>query len=189
MSYEVPHTESDDEIRYGSVAAAGWPRWEVFVRQNGGLAHIYSESVHAPDAETAMMNARDAYLRRVEGVSLWVARAEEVFVWESDAPAPAPAPVSEDPDDSRLWEAFVRHRRGLAHVHAGSLYAAGPGDAVARARTVYVTREEGVSVWVIPSDEIRAPDPADAPALFEPFADKDYRHPTFYEIPDEVGYM
>jgi ring-1,2-phenylacetyl-CoA epoxidase subunit PaaB len=187
MSYEVPHTEGDDEIHYGAGTSVGWPRWEVFVRQNGGLAHIYSESVHAPDAETALLNARDAYLRRVEGVSLWVAPAGEVCGWESDAPDPAPA--VEERGSTRLWEVFVRHRRGLAHVHAGSLYAAGPGDAIVRARAVYITRESGVSVWVIPSDQIKAPDPSEAQALFEPFADKHYRHPTFYEIPDEVGYM
>ena len=29
-------------------------------------------------------------------------------------------------------------------------------------------------------------DPADADAFFEPAQDKIYRHPTFYEIPDEV---
>ncbi|MGL4239939.1 MAG: 1,2-phenylacetyl-CoA epoxidase subunit PaaB, partial [Beijerinckiaceae bacterium] len=25
--------------------------------------------------------------------------------------------------------------------------------------------------------------------LFEPTASKPYRHPTFYEVPDEVGHM
>ena len=29
-------------------------------------------------------------------------------------------------------------------------------------------------------------DPADADSLFEPARDKVYRHPTFYDIPDEV---
>ena len=30
---------------------------------------------------------------------------------------------------------------------------------------------------------------ADADEMFEPTADKIYRHPTFYEIPDDVGHM
>ena len=187
MSYEVPHMEGDDEIQFGSLPEGGWPRWEAFVRQNGGLSHVYSESVHAPDAETALLNARDAYLRRVEGVSLWVAPAAAVSSWESDGPDPAP--TDETADDSSLWEVFVRHRRGLAHVHAGSLNATGPGNAIARARKVYITREYGVSIWVVASSAIFAADPHDADALFEPFADKDYRYPTYYDIPDEVGYM
>jgi hypothetical protein len=39
------------------------------------------------------------------------------------------------------------------------------------------------------SAEITASDPKDKDELFEPTADKIYRHPTFYDIPDEVGHM
>lgn len=187
MSYEVPHMEGDDEIQFGSLPEGGWPRWEVFVRQNGGLTHVYSESVHATDAETALLNARDTYLRRVEGVSLWVIPADQISVWESDSSDPNTRDIAARP--SALWEVFIRHRRGLAHVHAGSMAATGPYDAVAKARRVYVTRNEGVSVWVAPSASISATDPAEAQTMFEPFADKDYRYPTFYDIPEEVGYM
>lgn len=187
MSYEVPRMEGDDEIQYGSSPEDGWPRWEAFVRQNGGLAHIHSESVHATDAESALLNARDAYLRRVEGVSLWVAPSASVTVWESDS-TDDPPPAS-DAGAASLWEVFVRHRRGLAHLHAGSLRANSPGAAIAKARSAYVTRDEGVSVWVVPSADIYATDPAEADALFEPFSDKDYRYPTHYNIPEEVGYM
>ena len=49
-----------------------WPLWEVFVRTKGGLAHRHVGSVHAPDQELALRHARDAYTRRMEGVSLWV---------------------------------------------------------------------------------------------------------------------
>ncbi|WP_327354792.1 1,2-phenylacetyl-CoA epoxidase subunit PaaB [Streptomyces sp. NBC_01304] len=49
-----------------------WPLWEVFVRSRRGLAHTHAGSLHAPDAELALRNARDLYTRRGEGVSLWV---------------------------------------------------------------------------------------------------------------------
>ena len=55
------------------------------------------------------------------------------------------------------------------------------------ARDSYTRRSEGVSVWVVPSAMIHASD--DSEAMFEPFEDKPYRHPTFYEIPDEVGQL
>jgi ring-1,2-phenylacetyl-CoA epoxidase subunit PaaB len=176
----------DNEIQFGSLPEGGWPRWETFVRQNGGLAHVHSESVHAPDGETALLNARDVYLRRVEGVSLWVVPASEVHVWASDSAEEQREAVTAE---SALWEVFVRHRRGLAHVHAGSIAASGAVDAINKARKIYVTRQEGVNVWVLPAASVYAADPGEAEALFEPFADKDYRYPTFYDIPDEVGYM
>ena len=48
-----------------------WPLWEVFIRSQHGLAHKHVGSLHAPDAEMAIKNARDVYTRRNEGVSIW----------------------------------------------------------------------------------------------------------------------
>lgn len=86
-----------------------------------------------------------------------------------------------------LWEVFVRPRDGLAHKHCGSVHAADAEMALQAARDVYTRRGEGTSIWVVPSAAITASDPADKDALFEPAASKIYRHPTFYDIPDDVG--
>lgn len=88
-----------------------------------------------------------------------------------------------------LWEVFIRSRTGLAHRHCGSVHASDPEMALQAARDVYTRRGEGLSIWVVPSDEITASDPSDKDSLFEPTATKIYRHPTFYEIPEEVGNM
>jgi ring-1,2-phenylacetyl-CoA epoxidase subunit PaaB len=88
-----------------------------------------------------------------------------------------------------LWEVFIRSRNGLAHRHVGSLHAADAEMALQAARDTYTRRGEGLSIWVIPSAAIVASDPADKPMLFEPAASKIYRHPAFYEVPDEVGHM
>jgi ring-1,2-phenylacetyl-CoA epoxidase subunit PaaB len=58
--------------------------------------------------------------------------------------------------------------------------------ALEHARDVYTRRLEGVSIWVVRSNDITASDPQDAEELFEPARDKIYRHPTFYDIPEEV---
>ena len=91
--------------------------------------------------------------------------------------------------DWPLREVFVRSKGGLAHRHVGSVHAPDSQLALRHARDTYTRRQEGVSLWVVPSVEIVASDPDEAGPLFEPAADKIYRHPTFYEIPDEVGHM
>ena len=88
-----------------------------------------------------------------------------------------------------LWEVFIRSRNGLAHKHCGSLHAADAEMALQAARDVYTRRGEGNSIWVVPSSAIVASDPADKDELFEPALSKIYRHPTFYDVPDEVGHM
>jgi ring-1,2-phenylacetyl-CoA epoxidase subunit PaaB len=88
-----------------------------------------------------------------------------------------------------LWEVFIRARNGLAHRHVGSVHAADATMALQAARDVYTRRGEGLSVWVVPSAAITASDPADKDMMFAPAETKIYRHPTFYDVPDEVGHM
>lgn len=88
-----------------------------------------------------------------------------------------------------LWEVFIRARTGLAHRHVGSVHAADAEMALQAARDTYTRRGEAVSIWVVPSAAIVASDPAEKASLFEPTASKIYRHPSFYEIPEEVGHM
>ncbi len=88
--------------------------------------------------------------------------------------------------DWPLWEIFIRAKSGLDHKHVGSLHAADARMALEHARDLYTRRQEGVSIWAVRSADIVASDPADADAFFEPARDKVYRHPTFYDIPDEV---
>ena len=88
-----------------------------------------------------------------------------------------------------IWEVFIRSKSGLEHRHVGSLHAADANMAIENARDVYTRRQEGVSIWVVPSKFITASAPEDKAALFEPAKDKVYRHPTFYNLPDEVKHI
>ncbi len=87
-----------------------------------------------------------------------------------------------------MWEVFVRARRGISHVHIGSVHAADAESALQAARDVYTRRNEGASLWVVSSAEIHAFDPEDIVEYVEA-NEKEYRHATSYVIPDEVGHM
>ena len=92
-------------------------------------------------------------------------------------------------DNWPLWEVFVRAKRGLNHVHVGSLHAPDAAMALRNARDLYTRRQEGVSIWVVASDDITASSPAERDSFFDPAADKVYRHPTFYDVPEDVEYL
>lgn len=55
-----------------------WPLWEIFIRGQHGMSHRHVGSLHAPDAEAAIKNARDVYTRRNEGVSIWAVPAAQI---------------------------------------------------------------------------------------------------------------
>jgi ring-1,2-phenylacetyl-CoA epoxidase subunit PaaB len=88
-----------------------------------------------------------------------------------------------------LWEVFIRSKQGLDHKHVGSLHAADAKMAIENARDVYTRRQEGVSMWVVESKYIHASNPDEADSFYEPASDKVYRHPTFYDLPDELTHM
>lgn len=110
-----------------------------------------------------------------------------------------PVPSAEGGDDAAgpqrgerrwpLWEVFVRGKRGLSHVHAGSLHAPDAVMALRNARDLYTRRSEGVSLWVVKAADIVASSPDEKDAFFDPAADKIYRHPTFYDVPEDVEYL
>jgi ring-1,2-phenylacetyl-CoA epoxidase subunit PaaB len=85
-----------------------------------------------------------------------------------------------------LWEIFIRSQHGLAHKHVGSLHAPDAEMAINNARDVYTRRNEGVSIWAVKSSDIVASSADEKAAMFDPANSKVYRHPTFYDVPDDV---
>ena len=92
-------------------------------------------------------------------------------------------------DTLELYEVFLRSRRGLDHKHVGSLHAEDPEQALEYARDVYTRRGEGVSIWVVRSNDICASQEDDSESFFDPSNDKPYRLATYYQLPDEVNNM
>ena len=88
-----------------------------------------------------------------------------------------------------LWEVFIRGQHGMSHRHVGSLHAADEEMAILNARDVYTRRNEGVSIWVVEAMNISASSPSEKGPMFDPSRDKVYRHPTFYDLPEEAGKM
>jgi ring-1,2-phenylacetyl-CoA epoxidase subunit PaaB len=88
-----------------------------------------------------------------------------------------------------LWEVFLRAKRGMTHLHVGSVHAANSRMALNNARDLYTRRGEATSIWVVPSAAIRASSPDERDSFFDPAEDKPYRHPTFYQLPEEVDQL
>lgn len=85
-----------------------------------------------------------------------------------------------------LWEIFYQPKNGEPFEHAGSLHAADAEMALQNARDAYARRNEGITIWVVPSDQITASTPEDQGPFFDPANDKPYRHPQFYSVPRAV---
>ena len=92
-------------------------------------------------------------------------------------------------ETTRLYEVFVRGKRGLDHTHVGSLHAYDAEQALEYARETYIRRSEGASIWVVESRHIHASQESDVETFYDPMDDKPYRHAANYRLPDGVDNM
>jgi ring-1,2-phenylacetyl-CoA epoxidase subunit PaaB len=83
-----------------------------------------------------------------------------------------------------IWEVFIQSQPGTPYKHAGSVHGSDKEIAMQNARDTYFRRNEGTSIWLVPTDCIIASNPDDAEMFFDPSNDKAYRHPTFYTMPE-----
>ena len=71
--------------------------YEVFVRSSRGLDHKHVGSLHAESPEHALMYARDCYIRRSEGVSIWVVESSQITASQQDDIASFVDPMDDKP--------------------------------------------------------------------------------------------
>jgi len=61
-----------------------WPVFEVFHQQSRGEPHVHVGSVHASDAETAIMLAKEQFGRRQACVNIWVVPTDAITATDYD---------------------------------------------------------------------------------------------------------
>jgi ring-1,2-phenylacetyl-CoA epoxidase subunit PaaB len=162
-----------------------WPRFEVFVQEREGRPHQNVGSVHAPDAEMALQNARDVFVRRPDCLSLWVVPAATILARTAEQLAAEPLE-----DDSRAGAAEVPYlvfqkegqRRAMTFVrHAGEVRASSPAQALHRALASFASPAIFVW-WVCPAGAVVRSGGEDVASMFAPANDKSYRLPHEYRV-------
>ena len=166
-----------------------WPRFEVFEQERPGQPHRNAGAVHAPDAEMALQNARDVFVRRPDCYSLWVVPAEAILSRTAEelaagsglAPEGRTALAGSPAQTYLIFQKQTQRQGETFVVHAGEVSAPSPEAALARA----LEQLGGPSVyvwWVVPEAAVTRSDPADAEPLFAPARDKPFRLPKSYHV-------
>ena len=168
-------------------------RWEVFKQDTESKPHQAVGSVHAADAEGALLNARHVFARRPSAVSLWVAPASRIFTWtaeeilalrpaadEQEAEADDQAAADTGPAGTYLVFRKTSNRRSMTFVdHVGEVRADGPRAALSAALQQF-NDVEVLAWWLLPQDALGASAAQDAESWFEPARDKTYKQQSAY---------
>jgi ring-1,2-phenylacetyl-CoA epoxidase subunit PaaB len=151
-----------------------WRRFIVFHQAKPGEPHQYSGSVHAPDAELALLNARDVFVRRPECVSLWVVRVDQIFAKTAEELALDPTwlePKEAEMAAEATYCVFLKLTQKGSSTHVGDVQAASAEDALRAAIAACGDRHPFVW-WVCPERAITRSTPEDIAAMFDPVWNK-----------------
>ncbi len=164
-----------------------WPRWEVFKQDRPDRPHEAVGTVHAPDADVALLNARDVYVRRPSCYSLWVAPENAVFKmtayelettpnwWKEDLPEEAPE------ETYHIFNKQTQRRSMVAVTHVGNIQARSSREALRKAiDSGQFVEKIAYMWWVVPESAITRSNEEDVPSMFEPAEDKTYRDQSYY---------
>ncbi len=159
-----------------------WPRFEVFKQDKPGQPHRNVGTVHAADAELALMNARDVFARRPACHSLWVVPVGVLFSRTAEELAAVdPLLETATSHDPQPYAVFYKpsHRPGMTFVdYAGEVTANSPEAALAAGRAAFGA-DEPVAWWVCPVAAITRSAAAEA-EQFAAATGKKFRMPNQY---------
>jgi ring-1,2-phenylacetyl-CoA epoxidase subunit PaaB len=163
------------------------PRYQVFLQEKPGEPHQDVGSVHAPDGEMALLNARDVFVRRPECTSLWVVPAGAIF--SRTAQELAKEGVGKEsgegtgesqdmPAEVETYCVFSKSKPAGTHILNGEVQAASPHEALSQGIARYSTPKAPFSWWVFPARLITSSQPGDMDSMFLPAFDKPFRLST-----------
>jgi ring-1,2-phenylacetyl-CoA epoxidase subunit PaaB len=150
-----------------------WPRWEVFKQDAPGKPHQSVGSVHAPDPETALLAARNVFVRRPQAASLWVIPAEAILTFPGDE-------LPDGPPGCYLIFSKTSQRRSMTFVeYRGCLEAPSPRQALKEAEQRWGTAWVW---WLAPKERcVESPEGVQE-SWFDPALEKTYKQQQRYGL-------
>ncbi len=163
--------------------------YEVFVQPKEGKSFQHEGIVHAPNLELAYILAKEAFTRRFTCTSLYVTDTRDVFV----------SPLTEGNENAydqitssrstsgikKQFEIYHLPKRGKQHIHAGSVEASSPEEAMSKAKQKFNQGKIVFNIWAIETDKIRFTS-AEEQELWLTLPDKKFRDAAEYKGGDKL---
>jgi len=152
-----------------------WPRFEVFLTEEDGKPAEHVGSVHATDAEMALLNARDVFVRRPHCRQLWVAPSARVLFRTAEELKTTP-PSESQPEGAKEQPYLVfskpNHREPLALALCVSAVSA---DSALGLASINGSATECPMWAVVAEAELTKSDPEEIESFFKPAETKHYK--------------
>jgi ring-1,2-phenylacetyl-CoA epoxidase subunit PaaB len=159
-----------------------WSRFQVFLQEAEGKPHLDVGSVHATEAELALLNARDVFARRPACTSMWVVPADTIFSKTAEELENwHPGDEGKNIGPSETYYIFNKEMISGTQTLIGTIEAASPEIALARAINEFSGKRKPFAWWVVPQKSVTKSDPLDTPSFYDPATDKGFRMSTDFK--------
>lgn len=162
--------------------------FEVFVQPKEGKPFQHEGIVHAPNIEMAYVLAKEAFTRRFACTSLYVADTHHIFVSEmtegNENAYDRIAGKGDNSGNEEYYEIFHLLKRGKQHIHAGTVRARNPQQAMAHAKDQFKGKSV-LNVWSLRTADIRFTSPEEKD-LWVTLPDKKFRDASDYKGGDKL---
>lgn len=155
-----------------------WPRFQVFLQEKENDPFQDVGSVHAPDSELALLNARDVFVRRPECHALWIVSAHAIFSRTAEELSQHPVGMPESQNAPEKYYLFCKARPAGTQTYVGEVSARTAEEALLEGMKSYAGKRTPFVWWVFRESDVLQSDPADVPSFFNPAFDKKFRLST-----------
>jgi ring-1,2-phenylacetyl-CoA epoxidase subunit PaaB len=163
--------------------------FEVFVQPKDGKPFQHEGAVHAPNLEMAYVLAKETFTRRFTCSSLYVADTRNVYVSAmTDGTTNVYELINEMPQEiitDTTYEIYHLMKRGKQLVHAGTVKASTPEEAIAAAKKQFQGDKIVFNVWAVKTDDIRFTNAEDKD-LWLTLPEKKFRDAADYKGGDKL---
>jgi ring-1,2-phenylacetyl-CoA epoxidase subunit PaaB len=158
-----------------------WPRFMVFEQQKEGAPWRHNGTVHAPDTELALLNARDVFSRRPEQTAMFVVQADAITTKTREELAQADWAAGAATAEEQAYLVFAKTSEQGACEFATEIEANSPEAAIAAAI------ESGAASnplwwWAFRKAETLMSGADDAASMFGPARDKTFKSSNEYPV-------
>jgi len=162
------------------MADTQWPRFMVFQKMNGKQPWQHNGTVHAPDLEMALLNARDVFMRRPDAVGLFVVPDAAIYkVTLEQLASEAELPDSVEFSEEREILVFAKPHEQSACELLGSVKAKSALQALKKGQSEWGD-SKALWWWLFPAEASLMNAEAEAESMFSAAREKSYKNSSEY---------
>jgi ring-1,2-phenylacetyl-CoA epoxidase subunit PaaB len=158
-----------------------WPRFMVFEQEKEGAPWRHNGTVHAPDAEMALLNARDVFSRRPEQAAMFVVPAEAIITKTREELADPDWAAAAGAGEPQTFLVFAKLFEQGACEHIAEVTAASTESALAAAIEAH-KGDPPLWWWAFPQSAIHISDASEAASMFGPAREKSFKSSNEYPV-------